>query len=60
MANEKIALTPDYYMKLLAGELTAQIAILRAENDALREQLAQKSSRHQKESRMPLRQMNAE
>jgi len=34
-----MANSPDHYMKLLVGELTAQIAILRAENETLREQL---------------------
>jgi hypothetical protein len=31
---------PDYHMKLLVGDLVAQIVMLRAENEALHEQLA--------------------
>jgi len=36
-----MAQPPDYHLKLLIGDLTAQIAILRAENERLREQLPQ-------------------
>lgn len=35
-----MANTPDFYIKQLVGELTVQIAILRADNDQLREQLS--------------------
>lgn len=35
-----MANTPEHYLKLLVGDLAAQIAFLRAENEALREQLA--------------------
>lgn len=46
-----MAQPPDFYMKQLVGEYAAQIAILRAENEALREQLAATTKTTTKTSR---------
>ncbi len=35
-----MANTPDYYLKLLVGDLLVQLALIKAENDALREEIA--------------------
>lgn len=36
---------PDFFMKLMLGEIVAQLAQAQAENEALREQLAAKPKR---------------